>query len=354
MKNKLNFKLLNLLILVIIIYILVSTYGVWGAFLSKLFSISLPFLIAFVLAYALYPFVRMLQKKNVRKPLAITIVVVVFLLLTVGLLALTMPILYQQLIALSKQLIEVVSDLSTKFNIDLGNLQNTLTNVLNKTITSAGEYVSNGLISVISESVKALVMLFISLILFVYLLVDMDKIRQTVKEFFSGISKKTFNYVKTLDTELGNYFKGLAICMIIQFFEYSFLFLIIGHPNWLLLGALAGITVMIPYFGGLFIDIVAIVTASVVSTPVFIATVVISLIFPIIDSYVISPRVYGKTNNVSPILIILGVVIGSKVGGLLGIAASLPILILLTTTYKYYKKDIINKFKQIENNVKEK
>lgn len=353
MKNKLNFKLLNLLILVVIIYILVSTYNVWGGFVSKLFSILLPFLIAFVLAYALYPFVKSLMKKNVRKPLAITIVVVLFLLLTVGLIAFTMPILYQQLIALSKQLIEVVADLSSKFHLDLGNLQATLTKVLNKTITSASEYVSSGLISVVSESIKAMVVLFISLILFVYFLVDMDKIRTTIKEFFSGFSKKTFNYVKTIDTELGNYFKGLAICMIIQFFEYSFLFLVIGHPNWLLLGALAAVTVMIPYFGGLFIDIVAIVTASVVSTPVFIATVVISLIFPIIDSYIISPKVYGKTNNISPILIILGVVVGSKVGGIIGIATSLPILILLTTTYKYYKNDIIKNLKKVESNVKE-
>ena len=90
-----------------------------------------------------------------------------------------MPILYQQLIALSKQLIEVVSDLSSKFNLDLGNLQTTLTKVLNKTITSASEYVSSGLVSAISESIKALIVLSISLILFVYFLVDMDKIRET-------------------------------------------------------------------------------------------------------------------------------------------------------------------------------
>ena len=162
-------------------------------------------------------------------------------------------------------------------------------------------------------------------------------------------TEKIFGYVKELDKSLGNYFKGLTICMIIQFLEYSLLFLIIGHPNWLLLGLIGAVSAIVPYFGQLFTDIVALVTASVVSVPVFIATLVISLIFPAVDSYVISPKVYGKTNDMSPILIILGVVIGESIGGILGIAASLPVLIMLTTTYKYYKDDIAAKIKEMHN-----
>ena len=349
MKNKLNFKLLNTLLAVVIIYILVTTYNVWGAFLGKVLTILSPFIFGFVLAYALYPFVRMLQNKGVRKPLAVAIVVLVFLLLTVGLLIITMPLLYQQLVALSKQLIEVFSDLSMKFNIELGGFEESIITVLNKTITNAGEYLSNGLVSVISNSIKAIIAVFIVIILFVYFLMDMDKIRKAIKEFFQGFTKKTYNYIKSLDIELGHYFKGLAICIIIQFIEYSILFLIIGHPNWLLLGAIGAVTAIIPYFGQLFTDVVAIVTASVVSTPVFIATIIISLIFPSIDSYIISPKVYGKTNNINPILIILGVIIGNSIGGIIGIVSALPVLIIITTTYRYYKDDIKKQIKKLEH-----
>ena len=353
MKNKLNFKLLNTLLSVVIIYILVTTHNVWGAFLGKVLAVLSPFIFGFVLAYAMYPFVRILEKKGVRKNLAVAIVVLVFLLLTVGLLIITMPLLYQQLIELSKQLVEVFSDLSSKFNIDLGTYQKTLTGILNKAISNAGEYLSNGLISVISTSVKAIVNVFIVIVLFVYFLIDMDRIRKAIKEFFLGFKEKTYNYIKSLDIELGNYFKGLAICIIIQFIEYSVLFLIIGHPNWLLLGAIGAVTAIIPYFGQLFTDVVAIVTASVVSTPVFIGTIIISLIFPSVDSYIITPRVYGKTNNINPILIILGVVIGNSIGGFIGIVAALPALIVLTTTYRYYKEDIKKTIKKLERSQKE-
>ena len=62
--------------------------------------------------------------------------------------------------------------------------------------------------------------------------------------------------------------------MIIQFFEYSILFFVVGHPNWLILGILACITTVIPYFGGLITNIIAIVLASVVSTKLVILTIV--------------------------------------------------------------------------------
>lgn len=349
MKSKLNYKLLNTLITVIIIYILISTYSIWGSVLSQIISIAAPFALAFVLAYALYPFVRALQKKGINKILAVAIVILIFLLLTVGVLILTMPLLYQQLIALSKQLLEVASDLSTKFNLDLGGFEEGVTNVLNKTITSAGEYVSSGIVSVVSSSIRVVLMMFVSFILFIYFLWDMDKIRVFVKEFFKNTTDKIFGYVKELDLSLGNYFKGLTICMIIQFVEYSLLFLVIGHPNWLLLGVIGAVSAIVPYFGQLFTDIVALVTASVVSVPLFIATLVISLVFPAIDSYVISPNVYGKTNDMNPILIILGVVIGESIGGIIGIAVSLPVLIMLTTTCKYYKDDIAKKIKEMHN-----
>ena len=349
MKNKLNYKLLNSLILVVILYIVFSTYSFWGGLLGKIGTILTPFAIAFVLAYALYPFVRLLEKKGVKKGMAVTTVVVIFLLLTVGVLALTMPILYQQLVALSRQLILALGSISTKFNIDLGGFEKNIMGVLNKAITSAGEYVSSGLVSVISSSIKAVLVIFISFILFIYFLWDMDKIRKGIRDLLSGASKKTNGYVREMDHSLGNYFKGLAICMVVQFVEYSIIFLVIGHPNWLLLGVIGAVSAIIPYFGQLFTDIVALVTASVVSLPLFIATLVISLIFPAIDSYVISPKIYGKTNDMSPILIILGVVVGDEIGGILGIACALPVLIMLTTTYKYYKEDIIKRINKINN-----
>jgi predicted PurR-regulated permease PerM len=143
-----------------------------------------------------------------------------------------------------------------------------------------------------------------------------------------------------MDAEITNYLKGLEIFMVIQFFEYSFLFLVTGHPNWLILGILACVTTVIPYFGGLITNIIAIILASVVSTRLFILTILICLIFPQLDGYLISPKVYGKTNNVNPLIVIMAVSIGGSLAGVPGIIAALPVFLLIRTTFHFFKKDL--------------
>jgi predicted PurR-regulated permease PerM len=143
-----------------------------------------------------------------------------------------------------------------------------------------------------------------------------------------------------MDQEISNYLKGLEIFMVIQFFEYSILFFIVGHPNWLILGVLACLTTVIPYFGGLITNIIAIIMASVVSPKLVILTTIICLIFPQLDGYFISPKVYGRTNNVNPLITIMAVSIGGTIAGISGIIIALPCYLLIRTTYNFFKKDL--------------
>jgi predicted PurR-regulated permease PerM len=184
----------------------------------------------------------------------------------------------------------------------------------------------------------------------------MEKIRGEVKRILgeSPKRKRAYDYVKLLDDELGQYLTGLALFIGIQFVEYTLLFLIIGHPNWLLLGVLAALTTVIPYFGGLITNIVAVILASVVSTQLFIATLLICLIFPNIDGYIISPKIYGRTNNVNAMWTIFAVVAGGTLFGIPGIMISLPAYILLNCTYKFFKKDIYGVVKDMTDDKKDK
>ena len=125
-----------------------------------------------------------------------------------------------------------------------------------------------------------------------------------------------------------------------QLFEYSILFLLIGHPNWLILGILACLTTIIPYFGGLITNIIAIILASVVSFKLLIATIIICLVFPQVDGYIISPKVYGKTNNVNPLITIMAVSVGGTVAGFIGIVLALPCYLLIRTTYHFFQNDL--------------
>ena len=71
MNDRLNFKLLNLLIIIAIICLLYSIRDLWLGIVSNIFSILAPFMLAFAIAYVIYPIVKKLIDAGSPKWLAI-------------------------------------------------------------------------------------------------------------------------------------------------------------------------------------------------------------------------------------------------------------------------------------------
>lgn len=349
--DRVNYKLLNLLLIVVMVCIVFMTSNYWGGLIKKVFSICLPFILAFVFAYVLHPFVKKLEKKGVRRSIALAVVVSVVFLLLAGILFATIPVIYDQLISFTKTIGDVITNASTKYDLKLGGFEDTIMAGLNNLIKDMGSYISTGTIDILGKSVSFLTNTVVILVVGIYFLIDMDKIRTWIKKFLKKTSKKAFSYVKQLDLEIGQYFHGLAIFMIIQFFEYSFLFWIVGHPDWLLLGVLACVTTIIPYFGGIFTNIIAVITASAISTPICIATLIITLIFPNIDGYLISPHIYGKTNNVNPLVVIMMGAVFSSFFGIIGMAIALPAYIIIRCTWRFYNNEIKDKIHDVKDSM---
>ena len=339
-KNQFNYRIINLLAFVALIYVVVHTAGACWDILKYIFKILSPFIIGFAFAYAFTPLVLWLEKKGFKKSLAITTVIIGLVIFLGGLLWITLPLLYDQLSLVIKMIAEVISNLEMKYNFNLGSYEFKITDYLNTVLKDVGSLVSTSGIDFINKSIGFIGKFIVGFVGFVYFLIDMDKIRASLKDWLQSISMRSFDYIQLMDGEITNYLKGLEIFMVIQFFEYSFLFLVTGHPNWLILGILACVTTVIPYFGGLITNIIAIILASVVSTKLVILTVLICLIFPQIDGYLISPKVYGKTTNVNPLIVIMVVSIGGSIAGIGGIIAALPVYLLLRTTYHFFEKDL--------------
>lgn len=348
--NKINYRLINFTAFMLLLYIAVSNINIWAMALKEIIKLILPFLIAFVFAYAFYPLVTFLEKKKIKKGFAVTIVVLVIIAIIASLLTTVLPLIYDQLISLSKILGDVVNDLSNKYNLNIAGFEVQLSVYLNNMIKGIGKIVSEGSIDIVSKTISYLATFLIGFITWIYFLADMDSIRKGFSHFLKSFSNRSYLYFKSLDKELGNYLHGLSIFMIIQLFEYALVFKIVGHPNWLLLGILASVTTVIPYFGGLITNIIAVITASVISSKLFVGTVMICLIFPQLDGYLISPKVYGKTNNVNALVTIIAVSIGGSIGGIVGIMLALPVYLAIRNTYYFFKKDLQSIPKKIKEN----
>lgn len=335
--NKANYKLINIMLVLIIIYLLFVLKDLWLSFASTLYQILKPFLISFTIAYAFNPFLKWLQKKNIPKSISILIIVTIIILFISFIVISLIPIFSEQLISLFNSTIKFIGEMKIKYNLNLDSISEHLSHVFNKITYNLGSKIPFSIINVFTASVSFISNIIIIIVSFIYFLYYMDDIRNSIKNVFKN--KNIYKLINNIDYETSMYFKGLFLTLIIQFFEYTIIFYIIGHPNFLLLGILTSISTLIPYFGGLIVNIIALIIASVISKKVFILTLLVALILPNIDGYLISPKIYGKTNNISPLLNIFAVFSGGIIGGFTGIIISLPIIIIIRAIYKYYKND---------------
>ena len=348
-KNKIDYKLINCALIMVIIFLLYKTGGLWSGIISKLWNIVSPFLIAFIIAYALYPLVKFLTENKVPKIIAILLV----LLLVLGIMfifgAIVVPLLFSQLGNLFNSIISFINEISSNYDLNLGNFESALSSTFSNVINTIGSYVSNGAMSVISTSVSFVSKLFIIFAASMYILSDMDSIRKKTKKYLQHKSKKLCKYISILDEEMHNYLSGFVRIMIISLFEYTFAYTIIGHPNAVLLGCLAMIANLIPYFGGMINNVVAAITAFVISPQLFIRTVILFVVLSMVDGYIINPLVYGKTNKVHPLIVIISVFAGGVLFGIAGIILSLPCAIIILATIKYFKNDVKEKIEDIKD-----
>lgn len=352
-KNKVNFQLVNAALLVITIYFLYKTGNLWMGVLSKIWQIFFPFFIAFVLAYALYPFTIYLRKWGIPKKASniIAILFVIGVLAFIGIMI--FPILTTELTSLFSGIITFIKEISLDYDLNLGPLQDALSGSFHDIIATLGKHVSDGAITAINVSLSFLSTTLIVFSASVYFLFDMDGIRKRVKRILKSKPKKVNRYIRAIDHEMRSYLSGFLRIAFISIFEYGIAYALIGHPSAFLLAILAAVANLIPYFGGIINNVIAAITAFAFSPALFIRTLIVFAVLSALDGYVINPIVYGKTNKVHPIVVISAVFAGGILGGIFGIIASLPVAIILMTTYKFYKDDLYEKIDSMKERKKE-
>ena len=352
-KNKLDYKLINITLIVLIIFLLYKTGLLWMGVIDTLFEIIAPFLFAFAIAYAFYPMLELLESKNIPKSIAIFLILSLILGTLSIVVILVAPLMFNQLSSLFSNIISFLKEMSLSYDWNIGPIQASLSEMFNDIISDFGKFVSDGAINMIGVSMSVISTVIISFSAAVYFLIDMGEIRYKLSNYLKNKSKRAYYYVKILDIEMKNYLTGFVKIVFITLIEYTFAFYVIGHPNAILLGFLAAIATLIPYFGGIITNCIAVITAFVISPVLFVKTIVVFFLLSIVDGYVINPFVYGKTNSLHPIVVISSVFAGGVLLGVIGIVISLPVSILLIATYKFYKKDVIEKIEDIKESSKE-
>lgn len=306
-------KKFDILLTSLCLLVIYKLKPLWEVVEIKIIKPLLPFFISFVIAYFLYP-LKVYFKKKFGSKMSLIIMVSIIILIIFLFSFILIPLLYKEFIYFFSSFISLIKNISNKYDIDLS----FFTSKIIENIDLTSSY--NSLISV-----------FVVICLTVYLLKDMEIIRNKIYIYFKN--SKYFSFIKESDKKIKKYIKSITFVSTITFFEYFIFYLIAGHPYAFVLGILGFFLNMIPYFGGIIFGLIVLISSE--SKKMVIKYIIVIFITSIIDSYVINPISFKKSNDISPIISIMGVLLLGSLFGTIGVVLSMPILIVVKEYIKF-------------------
>jgi predicted PurR-regulated permease PerM len=188
--------------------------------------------------------------------------------------------------------------------------------------------------------VSGLLSIGIALILTVYLLLDG---RRTFEWLIAFAPHEHRARVRQTAVEgrraVVAYVRGNALTSLIAAVcAYVFL-LIVKVPAPLLLALLTGIFDFVPVIGVFLTAIPMVLLALTVSPAAGVATAIFNAAYNAIETYYISPKIYGNELRLSSLAVILGFAVGAELGGVVGALISLPIVALYPTIENIWLRD---------------
>lgn len=328
--------------------------------LKRLSGVLLPFFLAWLIAYLIYPLVSFFQHKLRLKNRIISIFCALFTLSVIGSVAfyLLVPPMIQEFLRVKDLLIEYFSTTHTasnvpttlsefiRQNIDLHILEQMFSQ---ENILDALKVTIPKLWSLISESINLLFgffTVFLILLYIVFILLDYESISEGWAHLMPKKYRKTVTGIlNDVKDGMNRYFRGQALVALCVGILFSIGFLIIDFPLAIGLGLFIGALNMVPYLqiiGFVPTIMLAILKAADTGDNFWIIIASAAAVFIVVqiiqDGYLV-PRIMGKITGLNPAIILLSLSIWGSLMGMLGMIIALP---LTTLMLSYYQRYIIN------------
>jgi len=194
---------------------------------------------------------------------------------------------------------------------------------------------SNSLVDNLISSLESIISLAIVPIVTYYFLVDgeliFNKLLLILPTEKRVLAKKVITHI---DKVLSRYIiSQLLLSLIIGILTTIALFFLKVKFS-ILLGVFNGVLNIIPYFGPIIGGIPAVFIALMESPSKALWTLVIVFIIQQIEGNILSPKITGDSTDMHPIIIIILLLIGDKLGGFIGMIIIVPIGVIIKIIYE--------------------
>jgi predicted PurR-regulated permease PerM len=348
-KTKINIRLLivflSFFVLLFLLYILRE--------------VMLPFVIALILAYLISPLVNFLERRGARRIFSIILIFVVLAAAAIvgtglfidyaGREALTIQKKFPQITEKIGSFVKEFSDYVSRLApvLDKEELKGALIKGTVKVSENMGGYIAK-YFSAFLESLgwlfSRVLNLFVILFVLFFLLKDWVKIKAAAirsinTKYRSPVTKLATN----INLQVSNYIRGqIMVAVLVGILSTAGLFLL-GFDFAFILGAIVGLTNLIPVMGPLMGVFVGLLMSVFSAQPFLISATEVVAVFAIVhilDNTIISPLVIGFKVRIHPITVVLSLSLGWYFLGIIGMFIAIPFYtsmkLILTEMYKYY------------------
>ncbi|MCW5621036.1 MAG: AI-2E family transporter [Burkholderiales bacterium] len=331
---------------------LLAALLVAGFLVYQLASVLFVFAAGALLAYVCAPLVQWLERRGLRRWMAVILVLVLVLLVVVGLLLILIPLVITQVSALMDELPRLVEwyrevlvpwvreALSVELPVDAERLR-----LLAAAAMRDGGALVQRLLPSLTSGGLAVVSLLATVILLpvllLYFLLDWERMSEALlvlvpRRHLPAVTR----LMAEIDDVLGAFLRGQFLVMIALSVFYAAGLRIVGLDSALSVGIITGMLAFVPYLGfslGLLLGSFA-ALLQFHSLGGVLGVWLVFAIGQVVESYVLTPWLVGDRVGLHPLWVLFAVIAGGVLFGFLGALLAVPVAAVLAVLVRHARQ----------------
>ncbi|BDR58834.1 AI-2E family transporter [Xylocopilactobacillus apicola] len=355
LNNKVTIFILNIVLIFLAIFLLIQIRGIFNPVRQFVLAIFIPVLISGLLFYLFNPLIDFLEKKfHIKRVITIAGLFILIFLFLIFLTFYVFPIIINQVVTLATSIPHyyqvLISWLTDKFDTHTvkgisDNFYNYVVNYFKSSSTQIAHFVQ-GLLKNVTGIVGKLATAVVNIVTVPFLLFFMLKDGRKLKTSIGNLIPVRYRQsgvklLEDINQQVAFYVRGqliVAFCVAIIFIIGYW---IIGLKYGLLLGILAGVFNVIPFFGSWLSEIPTIIVALFISPMMVVKVLLVFVIEWLLESQLISPLVMSANMKMHPVTTLLVLLTAGNLFGLFGVIFGIPIYavikIIVGRVFNWYK-----------------
>ena len=325
--------------------------------LYRLTSVLLLLVLAVFFAYLVAPLVRVLRRpisaRGRRFVLPLPLAIGVIYLAIFGSIAVTvlllLPVLIREVAELAKEAPSYLARAQDQWRVWQagyqirvlpGEVREAVDQAVHQGVAAGEIYVTSDLLPRIGGALTSLPWLILVPILAFFLLRDARRMCDVALKVLPRGRHRSrgIAFLGEINETLAAYIRAQVTACLLIGVVCTAGFLVMGVPYAVVLGVAAGALEFIPLAGPLSIGLLAVGFAAFHSPALAIGVLLFLLVLRTVQDYVVYPKIVGPGTHMHPLAVILAILCGAAVGGLIGVFLAIPVVAVLTVTYRHYRE----------------